>query len=377
MSVSRHHSDPFSSAQAPKRKPLDDQERDFVKRRTDPSSFLGMILEDKRVVLALDLDQCSFCGEDGCDILNAIGRLTDGFTTKKSLIMDVAKQLVNPNLKPAFENLKKRHLDPLVVVYTAKGSLVQAVSSFFYQAGVKNPAMKMDYANLKFEMEEITSSSFKYLNKQIDAVLPPGIESTENIKTNMDRLGIVTFAIALVLGLPYAPAVFVTNAPKDLKVISKGMGVPVDQIYLLDDKAEEHAGKMGVSLEEAHMIIVPKYNLSTFDDERGRRLQESLKTYFPIETSKFDAGFTRMVTYAGENAPYGMRSIARGPEGLDWDLSNRSEKPITDPSVGYPMSRVPNPEQPPTFREPYGNGRSFSHRPPGSTMGFFPPYMYY
>jgi len=379
--LGRYSSDPISSAQAPKRKNLyEDERRDaIVKKRTDPKSFLQSVVEDQRVVLALDLDQCSFVGQDGCDILTAIGQLTDGFTKDKTRVMEIAKQLVNPNLKPAFEDLKKRYLDPLVVIYTAKGGLVKSINSFFSERKVYDQAVKLNSDTLMFKMEDISRSSFKYLTKQIEESLPVGVESSEQMKRAMDRLGLTTFAIALVLGLPYTPAVFVTKASKDLNVISSGMGVPVNQIYLFDDKAAEHASKMGISQEQAHMITVPEYNLSTFDAERGRLLQESLRTYFPIDTSKFGDSFTRRVMYAGRRAPYGMQSIDMTPKGLDWDLSSLSKRPITNPTVGYPMSQLPDPEQPQAFREPYSLGRSFSHIPPatvGSTLGFF-PYMNY
>jgi hypothetical protein len=358
----RISSDPSSSARPAKRRDLFAEERKIAQERANPELFMQSVISDRRVVLALDLDKCTLVGEDSCDIINAIGRLTDGYTKSKREIMDVAMQLVNPHLKPALDDLKKRHLDPLVVIYTMKGAVVDKVARLFQSLGL-TPGFLTDFYNLKFDMTDIMNS-FSYLTKQVENALPPGVSMGPFIKDNMDRLGVATLAISLVMGLPYAAPLFVTNANKDLNVISRGLGVPLDQIYLFDDKAVQHANKIGLSPEAAHMIPVKPFTLSSFDHQSGQHLQDSLRRYFPIDQQKFDPSFARMVTYAGEIPPPAAQSIARNPNGeLEWRLSNLSEWPLSHHTMGYPLVEIPDAETRPPFRSRH-SGRSFTQPTP-------------
>ena len=357
----RHGSDPFSSAQSPARRVNDRQyEREFIARRTNPEQILQSVRDDDRIVIALDLDQCSCIGEDSCDILNVIGLLTNGFTKSRADILDIATKIINPNLKPAFEKLKRRYVDPLVVIYTAKGSLVTQVGKYFNAMGIR-PKFNFDNSNFVFDMDNILSS-FDYITNQLRQSLPEGVVLDKNIQSAVDRLSIVSWAISFVLELPYAATVFVTRIAKDLQLIALALQIPFKNIYLFDDKANEHALILSKTLEQAHMIPVKKYNFSSLSQAHGSSLQEALRSKFPIDAAKFSPKFTDMVTYKGESPPFGMQSIVKNPDdaSLEWRLANLSMQPVEDPEQGYPLHQIPDPVAPQPFTLRYSGGRSLS-----------------
>ena len=359
--IERHTSDPSSSA--PARREYDFQyERERVARRTDPEQILQSVRDDNRIVLALDLDQCSCIGEDSCDILNTIHKLSNGFTENKAGLVDVVMKIINPSLKPSFDTFRKRHLDPLIVIYTTKGSVVEKILQYCRSMRLF-PKVLMNFDNLKFEMTDIFKT-FKYISSQLKESLPEGQMLRPDIEASLDKIGIVSWAIALVLGLPYSPTVFVTNTDKNLEVISRGLNVPLDQIFLLDDKAEEYARKLGKFPVDAHMITVPRYNFSTLPLEHGIQLQTSLRKQFPMDERALGPAYVNMVNYTskpGERAPFGMQSISRHPDGvLDWNLSHLSKMSVIDHEVGYPLCQIPDPILPQSFQPRYSGGRSFS-----------------
>ena len=90
-----------------------------------------------------------------------------------------------------------------------------------------------------------------------------------SIRQDIERLGLVTWAISEVLDLDYRAAVFVSNATyKDLDTVVSALGLSnKDRLWLYDDKSNQHFENMKLtkrglrerSAMDAHMIQIQPF----------------------------------------------------------------------------------------------------------------------
>ena len=284
------------------------QEESQRRRIVDQNGLAEYVLHNVRenprgLVIALDIDQCSALGEDTFDILRIVQHLTDFFNEPRSRakILEVARLLINPEMINAVNQLKQEFPDiqPYILFFTAKSSIVDLFNpvtpanpipnanaqllndhGFFVSGTGGLDIMKFSAGNL--------FDGWTYLYKQIqtrlsDALPPEWAPQDSNEYDEMAKLGLLTWAASLVLGLPYSAPVYITKIGKDLSIIRRDLQIEDPRkIILFDDKAGEHAENLGMSLAEARMIQVQQFRYETMTPPRAEQLIQYLRQHFPI-----------------------------------------------------------------------------------------------
>jgi hypothetical protein len=123
-----------------------------------------------------------------------------------------------------------------------------------------NPEEKIRFQNcgildqqgilLHFHSGNLIHEKWDYLNNQVRKVLH---DLPQSLATPLDgdkkcielhRIGILTWAASIALGLPYSAPVFISNMGKDMDLIESVLfneHTPLKKSFLFDDRAGEHA----------------------------------------------------------------------------------------------------------------------------------------
>lgn len=242
--------------------------------------FVKICIREGALLIALDLDQASVVGEDTFDILRLIAaRQVGGFSAvDQDKLLGIVKLLINPSLIEAINRIREDTDVPLhVVIYTAKGDIVRLLRS---EWGFRVPYVEEgDMETVCFESASL-AAGYQYLTKQ----------GNTTAKVALDRLGLVCFGIASVLGLGYLPSVYVTTSVKgkDLTLIARHLRVDQEFIYLFDDRSSEHVEKIitrdpvQAPYAAEHMIPVMPFNFRSMCPDQSFKLETSLMDNFPL-----------------------------------------------------------------------------------------------
>jgi len=313
---------------------------------------LKNVRDEKKVVVDLDLDECSCIGGDTNDILAVVGIITDNYTKKVPELLSMTSQLINPQLVPAFRRLKRSlGYEPLVVFYTSKYKIVDWFVELLHPSeevaqeiieGLRHVIKDRD--NLVFSMADI-SQSFLYLNKEVQKLLGSNTELSNKMKNELNRIGLITWTISNLLGLSYAGSVFVTTRYKDLNYIARELDIPPDQFFLFDDKAKWHAKALEKTPEEVQMIDVHPFTFESMKREDALRLQNTLTRDFPLDEPKLAShlpGYPDLLTYKyGPKPTPGFQSVDRDPESgaLRWNFHDVHTRSM-HPKRAFPMEDI-------------------------------------
>ena len=237
------------------------------------------------ILVVVDVDQTAVIEGDSGDILRIVGRYTEKFTTGDPMaVEELAKLLINPRLTDAVNEIKKStHKEILVVFYTQKGKIVEMMG----RKDIMSPVF-VTSVTAYFEPADI-NEGLTYLSRQAEAQSC----CTPEIKWELDRLGIVTWAASKTLNLPYAAGVYITSSIKNIGHIADYLGVSEDAAYLFDDKGLQHIEGMGnTPYAKEHIITVPAYNFSTISKVLSDELKDHLERHFPL--AGFDAAYPEL-----------------------------------------------------------------------------------
>jgi hypothetical protein len=273
---------------------------EYIHSRSDPLRLVHGIQEDqtqRRILVALDIDQCSCLGEDTNDILRIISALTDGFNRVKSMadLLRVAQLLINPAMVATIDDIRRRGYLPYIVFYTSKSGILAQIQGRLLNTALHRAVRDLGlYTDERCETirfkpanyrtaEDIRDNGMDYLYKQL-----PGVPPTDRVCHELRRVGLLTWAAALLLDLRYLPAVYITKGGKDMHLISRDIGVDFQRVILYDDRSDDHARNKGMTTMEAHMQPVPKYNFISMGTERAEALLSALTKSFPIPANFFE-----------------------------------------------------------------------------------------
>ena len=279
------------------------QRRRIVDQNGTAENVLQNVREHPRgLVIALDIDQCSALGEDTFDVLRIVQHLTDFFNEPRyrAKILEVARLLINPEMINAVNSIKKQYPDipPYIVFYTKKGGILELFNpttrptqtssrnaqllndhGFFVSGTMGLDIMKFSEGNL--------FDGWTYLYKQLQSRLGDALPTEwapprSRAYYELARIGIITWTASLMLGLPYSAPLYITKIGKNLSLIGGDLQIDPKKIFLFDDRAQEHAGGLRMSLADARMVEVQPYRYQTMPPNRVHALLQSLKTHFPI-----------------------------------------------------------------------------------------------
>jgi len=270
--------------------------------------------------VGLDLDECSVLGNDTNDILRVAMHARDFYDDKESsseTLRLIAQKCINPAMTRALSEIRAKvgHM-PYVFVYTNKGSvaekiyfLMEAYRKYFdkimrsrivdaqdkqylreWSNSIKveerskrrlnglttflegtNASYDFDYLErgIRNDMEPLLQMYAMYLPADYKIVSNSMNIQLSSIRQDIERLGLVTWAISEVLNLDYRAAVFVSNATyKDLDTVVPALGLSnKDRLWLYDDKSNQHFEKMRLTKRvlreknalDAHMIQIQPF----------------------------------------------------------------------------------------------------------------------
>ena len=153
-------------------------------------------------------------------------------------------------------------------------------------------------------------------------------ESTKSelLNIELERLGLVTWAATVALGLPCIPAVLVTEGDKDLNLIASSLGFDPELCFLFDDKGEHHISTMGDTYyARVHVIPVQPFNFKTMGLEQAERLRCTLEEHFPVDGIKLNYRPLFRSICADRTWPLENRSITVDEK---WKVSYPNGEPV-------------------------------------------------
>ena len=233
-------------------------------------------------IALLDVDQTSVLCNDTYNILLIVAEYTRAFTTgDRAALEKLAMMLVNPRMVEAIVELRRRtKRDIMVVFYTMKWKITEMMIT---QSAVS--AIIANNTHVSFDPMPI-DTGFTYLSQHAEEYDC----TSSQIKQELDRVGLLTWAMSYMLGLPYAAGGFITSGKKDLKFVSSYFRVDQSHVYLFDDKAPEHiAGMDSTPYAYKHIVQVPDYNFVTMSKSKSDALEHHLTRHYPL--AGFDSAY--------------------------------------------------------------------------------------
>lgn len=322
----------------------------LVAARTDDKAIIERIRMDPNGrVIALDIDECSVIGADTYDILRLVQKLTDNFQneTSQAHLLDIARNLINPNMIQAVNHIRKSTPHPFVVFYTLKGGILRFFTGNtderirYQNSGILNEQGTL----LHFRSGDVIRERWAYLNNQIRRVLhdlPQSLVTPlhEDRKClELYRIGILTWAASIALGLSYSAPVFITSIGKNMDLIESILfNEQVKKSFLFDDKAGEHASNLQSSLEVSRMIEVEPYTHSRQSEANANELFTKLNAYFSITDSRRAAHLAalRMSSQAARDWP--AQNLVIAPDQHSW--AQHTDSFTRQPQQPWDYSRV-------------------------------------
>jgi len=245
-------------------------------------------------LIALDIDQCSAFGEDTNDIMQIISRMTKGldpFYENARHLIDIAELLINPRMIEAVTQIRSQAPDNYIVFYTSKEGIVNSFIRRFdpqppHYEVLKSSGLLVedDDDTLKFKAGNLLDR-WEYLYNQLPKIEEmPWLDTSSAHCEGLRRVAILTWVASKMLGLPYAAPVYITRGDKDMRIICEDLGIhDVNKSVLFDDRAVDHAQKLGLSLAEARMVPVTPHGTKNTSKEVLRELYDTLQRHFPIK----------------------------------------------------------------------------------------------
>ena len=228
-----------------------------------------------KCLVALDIDE-TIAPNDGGDIPRIIAACTHGFTTisDRPALDKLAMLLINPRMVEAIVELRRRTTREVVIVfYSMKAKIANMMA-------LEHPYTELTLTDQTVFFEHMPINiGFTYLSQQ---AYECGYDNSETYH-ELDRVGLLTWAMSYMLGLPYAAGGFITAGKKDINRIAEMFGFDPYRAYLFDDKAPEHIAAMdNTPYANQHIIQVPAYNFVTMPDSKSVALEHHLKRHYPI-----------------------------------------------------------------------------------------------
>jgi hypothetical protein len=198
---------------------------------------------------------------------------------------------------------------------------------------------------LHFRSGDVIHEKWAYLNNQIRRVLhdlPHSLVTPlhEDRKClELYRIGILTWAASIALGLSYSAPVFITSIGKNMDLIESILfNEQVKKSFLFDDKAGEHASNLQSSLEVSRMIEVEPYTHSCQSEANANELFTKLNAYFPITDSRRAAHLAalRMSSQAARDWP--AKNLVIAPDQHSW--AQHTDSFTREPQQPWDYSRV-------------------------------------
>ncbi|KAJ1477199.1 hypothetical protein T484DRAFT_1963952 [Baffinella frigidus] len=228
-----------------------------------PSSVVGTT---KPLVLMLDLDKCSFFGNDGNDLGIALQWMEKGVEVVEHLYT----KLLNPEVGKLYSLITHNyghHVQP--VIYTMRATFLVYHSCF--REAVIPLYWKAEWhhgAQIVFPPSVETADDILGTYCGTKQLLE---EERVDIKKSLERLLATRTVIRRTLGLTKNPYLVVTAAPKDVSATAQMLGMSDSPSFLWDDNPKLR--------EDPQVVSIPPF--VSLPHEAARDLEDWLTTTLP------------------------------------------------------------------------------------------------
>lgn len=212
------------------------------------------------VVIALDIDQCSLIGNDTDGLRTAIAA---SHIASDDVALALMARLVNPRMCEAVSQLKKQNYQNFVF-YTGKALIARGLH------GHAPPGMWLPTGDtIRFAAGPLTR---EYLCHQVPSPV---------VREDLLGLGLVTWAMSVLLGFPMSAGVYVADECKSTAMLAKDLGV--DRVVLFDDQAHTYARELGCETpRDANMVAVKPYTYSCLTKPHAMELEAFLSAHCQV-----------------------------------------------------------------------------------------------
>ena len=227
-------------------------------------------------VVMLDLDKTSLYGNDGNDLPLAL-QWEDKHPT---VVKDLYKLIVSPNIRPALQLVREQAQDVTVVIYTRRPQVIT------YSSPYRREAVRLLFAPAWHDSKDqlllpghVTTAADMMAEYRGASLLE---EEKRDVEKILERLLGARDAVASELGLPTPPTVVVTSHDKKVETTAAALNLPSDQAFLFDDNPQLATNPKVVSVSP--LTSLPAHNRQRVLDFMQRhlpaeRLSPDLKTF--------------------------------------------------------------------------------------------------
>eukprot|EP00281_Chroomonas_sp_CCMP1168_P023842 CAMPEP_0206224634 /NCGR_PEP_ID=MMETSP0047_2-20121206/7131_1 /ASSEMBLY_ACC=CAM_ASM_000192 /TAXON_ID=195065 /ORGANISM="Chroomonas mesostigmatica_cf, Strain CCMP1168" /LENGTH=526 /DNA_ID=CAMNT_0053647605 /DNA_START=105 /DNA_END=1682 /DNA_ORIENTATION=+ len=256
-----------------------EQHLPFGLRRTESMQEI-VIDEDEPVrkpvdelVAFLDLDKCSIYGQDGNDLTIAVQWMQGGMDK----LCGLYSKLVNPQLKPLYQQLKMSVEKIPVVLYTMRPQLLR------YKSAVRGRTVAMQWKKeWHHSADQIVIPAHVENPEEVldtySGTSPLHPQEQTDLYMSFQRLIAIRQALKEELSLDANPPMVVTAVMKDVQGTATKLGLPPECSYLWDDNE--------VIKGQPHVLTVDPY--VAMDRERRENVLEYMNEIIPAHSLSQD-----------------------------------------------------------------------------------------
>jgi hypothetical protein len=304
----------------------------YVKRSACEAAFSRKIEYSREAVFLLDLDKCSFFGNDA----NDLGVAFQWTQKSRDQLVDLYRLLVNPSLSLTYNVLRQRHRTVRVVIYTMRSDFIN------YHSNCRPIIIPLEW---KSEWHGESQVYFPPHLETVDEILGSlranDLECQElfGLSKSLERLLIARQVIAEQLNLSSLPDLVVTASEKEVGKTVEHLGYAADRATLWDDNPALRG--------HPSVVSVPSY--TRLPSDQHARLLAFLRRHLPAGALPAD-----LVDFLMSADPEDRIVAEGGPAGeLDYTLpcapapshAWRAWPVPAPPAYRFPVRRAPRVRQ--------------------------------
>jgi hypothetical protein len=226
-----------------------------------------------RLTLAVDFDMTAYLSQNIASVIDVI----DTFKLSDDDAVTLLHCFMNPDMLKAVARLRAQYDIVELIVYTAKKGIATAVLD-----DPRTPReLKLTPDIAAFDADIILHDKRNYLCEQLPLLMSSRVDLRGmELRRMLHKLGLATWALGVVLGLEYAPRVWITRSDRKEPALVEHVLRNGSRCVLFDDNGMTYAQRLDPTLdvhdtaEVVHrtgILPVPAYNFAQWSVSNAAR----------------------------------------------------------------------------------------------------------